>query len=46
MLMYVRFIKQRKHGWRHAKRPGVDEFLETLCQVLTRVMICTKLLEL
>lgn len=23
---------QRKHGWRHAKRPGVDEFLETLCQ--------------
>ncbi|CAH0521174.1 unnamed protein product [Peronospora belbahrii] len=22
----------RKHGWRHAKRPGVDEFLETLCQ--------------
>ncbi|KAF1782143.1 Mitochondrial import inner membrane translocase subunit Tim50 [Phytophthora cactorum] len=20
------------HGWRHAKRPGVDEFLETLCQ--------------
>ncbi|KAF4029343.1 NLI interacting factor-like phosphatase domain-containing protein [Phytophthora infestans] len=23
---------RRKHGWRHAKRPGVDEFLETLCQ--------------
>lgn len=22
----------RKHGWRHAKRPGVDEFLETLAQ--------------
>ncbi|OWZ17252.1 Mitochondrial import inner membrane translocase subunit TIM50 [Phytophthora megakarya] len=25
-------LLQRKHGWRHAKRPGVDEFLETLCQ--------------
>ncbi|KAJ0399010.1 hypothetical protein P43SY_008330 [Pythium insidiosum] len=22
----------RKHGWRHAKRPGVDEFLEALAQ--------------
>lgn len=26
------YVLQRKHGWRHAKRPGVDEFLETLCQ--------------
>lgn len=38
-LVWLRFVtlhNQRKHGWRHAKRPGVDEFLETLCQVQCR----------
>lgn len=33
----------RKHGWRHAKRPGVDKFLETLCRYYEIVIFSNQL---
>lgn len=33
----------RKYGWRHAKRPGVDKFLQTLAQYYEIVLMSPSL---